>query len=194
MGPATLVNTKLDLDSALDRLAQAANPFRTSDPSTELVCAVVRLPLANGVARVDRSIAMETPKLGISASGTADFGHETLDFTFQPKVRKGIAIDITSVADLVRVSGPFAHPAVSVDPVGSAKAIASIGAAVGTGGLSMVAQSLFSWADGKGPGPCQIALGATAPAAASTTPSGATDPVKPLIDDVGRAVGKLLGR
>ena len=194
VGPATLVNTKLDLDSALDRLAQAANPFRTSDPSTELVCAVVRLPLANGVARVDRSIAMETQKLGISASGTVDFRRETLDFTFQPKVRKGIAIDIANVADLVRVSGPFAHPAVSVDPVGSAKAIASIGAAVGTGGLSMVAQSLFSWADGKGPGPCQIALGATAPAAASTTPSGATDPVKPLIDDVGRAVGKLLGR
>ena len=194
VGPATLVNTKLDLDSALDRLAQAANPFRTRDPSTELVCAVVRLPLANGVARVDRSIAMETQKLGVSASGTVDFRHETLDFTFQPKVRKGIAIDLASVADLVRVSGPFAHPAVSVDPVGSAKAIASIGAAVGTGGLSMVAQSLFSWADGKGPGPCQIALDATAPAAASATTSGAADPVKPLIDDVGRAVGKFLGR
>ena len=194
VGPATLVNTKLDLDSAFDRLAQAANPFRTSDPSTELVCAVVRLPLTNGVARVDRSIAMETQKLGISASGTVDFRNETLDFTFQPKVRKGIAIDLASVADLVRLSGPFAHPAVSVDPMGSAKAIASIGAAVGTGGLSMVAQSLFSWADGKGPGPCQIALGATAPAAASATSPGAADPVKPLLDDVGRAVGKLLGR
>ncbi len=194
VGPATLVNTKLDLDSALDRLTQAVNPFRTRDPSTELTCVVVRLPLFDGVARVDRSIAMETQKLGISASGTVDFRRETLDFTFQPKVRKGIAIDLANVADLVRVSGPFAHPAVSVDPAGSAKAIASLGAAVGTGGLSMVAQSLFSWADGKGPGPCQIALGAAAPAAAPATPAGTPDPLRPLVDDVGRAVGKLLGR
>lgn len=193
VGPATLGNTRLDLDSALDRLTQAVNPFRTSDPSTELTCAVARLQLKDGVARVDRSIAAETRKLGVSVSGTLDFRDETLDFTFQPKVRKGIAIDLANVAELVRVSGPFAHPAVSVDPMGSAKAIASIGAAVGTGGLSVVAQSLFSWADGKGPGPCQIALGAAAPSTTPASPA-ASDQVKPLVDDVGRAVGKLFGR
>src|SRR5205823_6752526 len=57
VGPAMLVNTKLDLDNALDKLAQAVNPFRERDPSTELQCAVVRLPLKDGIARVDRSIA-----------------------------------------------------------------------------------------------------------------------------------------
>lgn len=195
VGPATLVNTNLDLESAIDRLAQAVNPFRSRDPSTELTCAVVQLPLKDGVARVDRSIAAETKKLGVSVSGTVDFRNETLDFTFQPKVRTGIAIDIANVAELVRFSGPFARPQVSVDPVGSAKAIASIGAAVGTGGLSIVAQSLLGWADGKGPGPCQVALGAAAPAAAGATASStAADPMKPLVDDVGRAVGKLFGR
>ncbi|MFO1314498.1 MAG: AsmA family protein [Burkholderiales bacterium] len=194
VGPATLANTKLDLDSALDQLTQAVNPFRTRDPSTELTCAVVRLPLKDGVARVDRSIAMESQKVGISASGTVDFRNETLAFTFQPKVRGGIPIDIANVAELVRVSGPFTHPQVSVDAAGSAKALASLGAAVGTGGLSMVAQSLFSWADGKGPGPCQIALGAATPTANPAGSSRPPDPVAPLVDDVGRAVGKLLGK
>jgi len=194
VGPATLVNTQLDPGSALDQLTQAVNPFRTRDPSTELTCAVARLSLANGVARVDRSIAAESQKLGVAASGTVDFRNETLDFTFQPKIRGGVPIDIGNVAELVRVSGPFAHQAVSVDPMGSAKAIASIGAAVGTGGLSMVAQSLFSWADGKGPGPCQVALGAATPAGGSTAPPAATDPVKPMVEDLGRAIGKLLGR
>ena len=91
-GPATLVNTKIDLDAPLEKLLGALNPFRATDPSTELMCAVVRLPLANGMARVDRTIAMETAKLGVSASGTLDFRNETLDLGFQPKVRKGLTV------------------------------------------------------------------------------------------------------
>ncbi len=177
VGPATLANTKLDLDQALDRLTQAVNPFRESDPSTELECAVVRLPLANGVAHVDRSIAMETKKLGVSASGTLDFRNETLDFTFKPQVRKGISIAIPNLADLVRLSGPFRSPQVKVDAMGSAMAIASIGAAIGTGGLSALGQTLYSWSEGSGPGPCQVALGATAArgtSADSGTPAGTT--------------------
>ena len=47
---------------------------------------------------------METDKLGVSASGTLDFRNETLDFQFNPKVRKGISIDIAGIADLVRVT------------------------------------------------------------------------------------------
>ena len=194
VGPATLANTKLDLDQALDKLTQAVNPFRETDPSTELECAVVRLPLANGVAHVDRSIAMETKKLGVSASGTLDFRNETLDFTFKPQVRKGISIAIPNLADLVRLSGPFQSPQVKVDAMGSAMAIASIGAAIGTGGLSALGQTLYSWSEGSGPGPCQVALGATA--ARGTSADSGTQPgtKRSPIDEIGRAVGKLFGK
>ena len=195
LGTATLVKGKLDLDTEVNRLLDAVNPFRASDPSTELVCAVARLPLAGGIARIDRSIGMETQKLGVSASGTLDFRNETLDFTFQPKVRKGITISIPNIADLVRVSGPFAAPRVSVDAAGSVKALASIGAAVGTAGLSAVGQTLFAWSEGSGPGPCQVALGASAAtqAAGTAAPAGSASPV-PLVNDIGRAVGKLFGK
>jgi len=194
VGPATLLNTKLDLDQAFDKLTQAVNPFRETDPSTELECAVVWLPLANGIAHVDRSIAMETKKLGVSASGTLDFRSETLDFTFKPQVRKGISIGIPNLADLVRLSGPFASPQVKVDAMGSAMAIASIGAAVATGGLSALGQALYSWSEGSGPGPCQIALEATASrgtSADSGPPSGTT---RNPINELGKAVGKLFGK
>lgn len=192
VGPATLVNTKLDLGVPLDTLLNAVNPFRTTDPSTELTCAVVRFPLANGVARIDRTIAMETAKLGVSAIGTLDFRNETLDLGFQPKVRKGIAVPVPNFAELVRFSGPFRSPQVKVDTAGSAAAIASIGAAIGTGGWSLVGQTLFSWAEGSGPGPCQIALGA--PAADSTTASAKGASPSSLPGEVGKALGKLFGK
>jgi uncharacterized protein involved in outer membrane biogenesis len=194
-GPASLANTKSAVGEAWDRLNEAINPFRARDPSTELQCVVVRLPLANGIAKVDRSIAMETNKIGVSASGTLDFRNETLDFTFLPKVRKGISIDFAGIADLVRVNGPFTSPHLAIDAVGSAKVIASVGAAISTGGLSAVGQALLSWADGSGPGPCQVALsGAPAAAAASTSARRGEPSVPNAASDVGKALGKLFGR
>jgi len=193
-GPATLVNSAIDASSAIDKINAAVNPFRTRDPSTELVCAVVRLPLSNGVSKVDRSVAMETGKLGVSASGTLDFRNETLDFTFQPRVRKGISIDFTGLADLVRVTGTFASPQLAVDVAGSAKVIASVGAAIGTGGLSAVGQALFSWSEGSGPGPCQIALSGAPAATASAASGKGANPAAPIANDLGKALGKLFGR
>jgi hypothetical protein len=176
-----------------DRLNEAINPFRSRDPSTELLCAVVRFPVSNGIARVDRSIAMETDKLGVSASGTLDFRNETLDFQFHPKVRKGISIDIASLSDLVRVTGPFASPRVAIDPAGSAKVLASVGAAIGTGGLSAVAQGLLSWADGSGPSPCKVALEGPS-ARDNAAPTAPSQPQVPIANEVGKALGKLFGR
>jgi AsmA family protein len=192
-GPGTLVNTKVPLDASLDKLLDSVNPFRNTDPSTELVCGVIRFPLANGIARVDRTIAMETSKVGISASGTLDFRNETLDMGFQPKVRKGITLPVPNFAELVRLSGPFRAPQVKVDAAGSVAAIASIGAAIGTGGLSLVGQTLFAWAEGSGPGPCQVALGAKESTSASAAPAKGSSPI-PLADDVGKAIGKLFGK
>lgn len=191
-GKATLVNAKSDPASPLIRLAAAVNPFRDRDPTTELRCFVARLPLQDGIARVDRGIAMETDKVGVSASGTLDFRNETLDLRFQPRVRKGIPIDIAGLADLVGVSGPFASPQVRIDAVGSAKAIASIGAAVGTGGLSAVGQALFAWTENNGPGPCAIAEGA-APAAAKPGDKAAPAGPNPA-DALGKALGRLFGK
>ena len=129
----------------------------------------------------------------MSASGTLDFRNETLDFQFNPKVRKGISIDIASIADLVRVTGPFASPQVAIDPAGSVKMIASVGAAIGTGGWSAVAQGLLSWADGSGPGPCKVALEGAA-ARGSATEAAAPQPQVPIANEVGKALGRLFGR
>ena len=100
------------------------------------------------------------------------------------------------LAELVRLSGPFASPQVRIDASGSAKAIASIGAAVSTGGLSALGQALYAWSESGGPGPCQIALGAAAAGSApatSASPAGSTV-ANPLANEIGKAMGKLFGK
>ena len=195
VGTASLLNSKLDLASAFDKVIQAVNPFRERDPSTDLVCAVVRLPLANGIAKIDRSIAMETGKIGVSASGTLDFRNETLDFTFRPKIRKGLSIGIPNFADFVGVRGPFASPQVAVNAAGSAKAIVSIGAAVGTAGLSSVGQALVGQVESGGPGPCAVALGTSGSASKESTSNPGQGAAPQSVErKIGGAIGKLFGR
>ncbi len=171
-GPATLVHTDRDLDSALNKLAKAINPFYKVDPSTELECAVIRLPLKDGVAQIDHSIALETAKFGATAVGTLDFRNETLELAIRPQVRHGIRIDVPQVASLVRFEGPFRSPAVHIDAAGSVAAVAKVGAAIYSGGLSLVGESLLTAANDGGAGPCSVALGQSGPdASASSSPS-----------------------
>jgi len=193
VGPATLVHTKLDLESPLNRLADAVNPFHRVDPSTELECAVGRLPLKDGIAQIDRSIALETKKFGASASGTLNFREETLDLAIKPQIRQGITIDIPEVASLVRFQGPFRSPATRIDAVGSATAAAKVGAALYSGGLSIVGESLLSAATRGGPGPCRTALGQSGAVPAPTAqPNPSAPPKTP--EPIGKALGRIFGR
>ena len=192
VGAATLVNTKLDLGNALDELAQAVNPFRERDPSTELQCAVVRLPLKDGIAHIDRSIALDSKKFSASASGTLDFRNETLDLALHPRVKQGIPIDIPQFAQLVRFTGPFAHPGVSVDAVASAATVAKIGAAIGTGGLSMIGTALIERATDD-ENVCDVAAGRAKPAASTSTAAQKPSPAAAMPQDIGKALGKLFG-
>ncbi|HEX4524890.1 MAG TPA: AsmA family protein [Casimicrobiaceae bacterium] len=186
VGPATLVNTKIDLSSPLNKLGATVNPFHNVDPSTELQCAVIRLPLRDGVAEVERSIAVETRKFGATASGKLDFRTRTLDLAIRPQLRQGVPLDIPQVAELVRFRGPFASPAVAIDSVATATTIARIGAAAYTGGLSLVGESLLSRAEGN---PCEIALGRT-----SGTAQMAGGGAGAMVEDLGNAMGRAFHR
>ena len=186
VGPATLVNTKVDLNSPLNKLGATVNPFHNVDPSTELQCAVIRLPLHNGVAEVERSIAVETKKFGATASGKLDFRTQTLDLAIRPQLRQGVPLDIPQVADLVRFRGPFASPAVAIDSVATAATVARIGAAAYTGGLSIVGESLLSRPGGN---PCEIALGRTSGAAQMAGGGAGT-----VVEDLGKALGRAFHR
>ena len=189
-GPATLVNPKSSSnDVPLDKLFEAINPFRGVDATTELHCAVVRLPLKDGVAQIDRSIALETNKVGATASGTLDFRNETLDLSVKPQVRQGIAIAVPQVAQLVHFRGPFSSPQVGIDATATAETVARLGAAVYTGGLSILGESLFDQAKGDPGAPCQIALGRGNAAKAGTAQDTNSSPVQSL----GNAVGHLFG-
>ncbi len=91
--------------------------------------------------------------------------------------------------------GPFASPQVAANAAGSTRALIGIGAAVGTAGISVAGKSLVGWAEGDGPGPCAIALGATSGQSdtqAANPAKNATPESAGRMDSLG--IGKLFGR
>jgi len=102
------------------------------------------VPVKNGLVSVDRTIAMETTRAALSASGSIDFRNEGLDLGFNLVGRKGLSLGAGSFSGLVRVRGTIAEPEVGADAAGIAGAAATVAGAVATGGLSLIAQSLIT--------------------------------------------------
>jgi len=68
---------------------------------------------------------------------------EELEIIIRPKARKGLGISAGTVANIVKVSGSIDQPKIAVDPSSLIKSSATIGAAIASGGWTLLAQGLL---------------------------------------------------
>jgi uncharacterized protein involved in outer membrane biogenesis len=156
LGPGRVKTRALDLGADITELFDALNPARQEEPYTELKCAVARFPIRQGIARIDNGIALETDKVHVIGGGAINLRDETLDLGFRPKAVTGLRIGAGELASLVRLGGTLADPQVKADMKGVATAAATVGAAILTGGLSLIGQALLL--ESVPPNPCQVAI------------------------------------
>jgi len=180
-GPARLSGIALDAGGdAMTRVFDAVNPARRTDPHTDLRCAAVRLPVRDGIATAQRSIAFETARINVAAAGTINFRSEALDLAIRPTVKEGLGIGVANLAELVKVNGTIADPSIGLDTLASAKAALTVGGAILTGGLSLLGQRLLDPRESDS-NPCRTALAggaqAAPPPAAAGKPSQQQDGV-----------------
>ncbi|MCY4312652.1 MAG: hypothetical protein OXD44_02965, partial [Gammaproteobacteria bacterium] len=119
------------------RTLQAQNEFDLME------CGVVNFRIQDGIAVMNKSLALKLKDFTILGSGQIDLASEKLDIVFSSKARKGLGISINTVAKLFKIGGTLRNPELVADTEGLAKTGASIFAGLLTGGLSIVAQGLF---------------------------------------------------
>ena len=158
-GPARLSGAALDLgDDLLTRFLDTVNPFRRRDRYTDLTCAVVRLPVRNGLVTIERTVAYETTKLSTVVAGTINLKTEALDLAIRPTIKEGLGmVGVPGLAELVRVTGTLTEPRIGIDTLASARAALAVGGAIATTGLSLLGEALFKKASSD-LHPCQTAL------------------------------------
>jgi AsmA family protein len=171
------------------RVLQALRLQPGAPKPTVVECAVVRLPLKNGVAMVDRSIALETDQLAVSAKGQIRLTDETLELAFRPSPKQGLKINPADLATLVVLKGPLRDPKLALDAKGAAELAAAIGAAGATGGLSLLADRLLR-APAE-PQPCRFAAtGQSTSSAGAPAPADKPAPPAKALQDLVRKIFK----
>jgi uncharacterized protein involved in outer membrane biogenesis len=145
-GKATIHNRRLEkvsgdvVTTVLSTVAMQSEEEKT----THVRCGVVRVPVRNGLVDIDRTLAMETTRAAMSASGSIDLRDEGLDLGVNLVGRRGPTLGVGTFSGLVRVRGTMSEPKIVADAAGVAGAAATVAGAVVTSGLSLLAQGLIS--------------------------------------------------
>jgi hypothetical protein len=141
----TIANNSFELlgsDLILNML-NAINPFYKKVKNTQLECAVVKSKIKNGRLLFNDSIKVVTSKMIVVGDGHVDLATESIRVNINPKARSGVGVDVASLAKFVALKGTLSKPEVGASASGTLKSIASVGAAMSTGGLSLLAKGLL---------------------------------------------------
>jgi hypothetical protein len=137
------------------QLLDAVNPFTRTQETIRIRCAVLMLDFDDGIVAGDPALVMQTGELNIFARGQVDLGSEAVEISINTAARKGIGLgfsDIVSPYTIVR--GTLASPTLTLS---EKDVLFRGGAAVATGGLTILARGLKNrfLADKE---PCETAL------------------------------------
>ena len=155
-GGATLVRSEKagEVESMLTSMQALLS--EKDAPQIRLACFAGTLPFSNGVAgKTVVGARSEASKL--LTSGSIDLKRQSVDLHGRVRARSGISLGIAALTGDVSISGPLRKPKMALDPVGTPSALARLGAAVVTGGLSLLATAAWDTAN-PGPDPCEAAI------------------------------------
>lgn len=143
VGRGQILNRGLDLvfSDLISELFSRLNPFAGESEFTRLDCAVAAARFSGGLAKID-PLMFQTDKIVVTSGGEIDLQSEKIDLAFSTRPRKGLGISPGAIINpFIRLGGTMARPALNLDASGAAL---SGGAAVATGGLSLLGESLFN--------------------------------------------------
>jgi uncharacterized protein involved in outer membrane biogenesis len=134
-----LGGSKLFGDLLLE-IIRTFNPLAGTQEYTTLDCGIYDIGIKDGVATIER-FALQTDRMAVIVGGNVNLGSERLNFSLQATPRKGLGISIGGVANqFLKLGGTLRSPQLKLDPTGS---VTTTGAAVATGGLSLLAKSMW---------------------------------------------------
>ena len=125
----------------LQEILSTVNPFRQTDPYTDFECIVVPLQIDDGQLTSAPSSFISTNKIRIMTRPSVDFETEELRIGIRTTPRRALSVSAGELVNpYIQVVGTLAAPRLAVDETGL---LISGGAAVATGGLSILARGVW---------------------------------------------------
>ena len=120
-------------------------PYFSSHDTGEiqLECGSAELPFKNGHASASPLIGVRSQASELLTRGELDLRAQTIDVRGRVRSRSGLSLGISAFSGDIRFSGPLVHPHAKLDPAGTPGAVARLGAAVATAGLSLIGTAIW---------------------------------------------------
>ena len=126
----------------LDEIIGTINPFFKREEFTRLDCAVLPYRIDEGVVTSDPNVFISTDKIRIASDGEIDLKTEKIDVNIRTTPKKSLGISAGELVNpYIKLVGTLSKPRLAVDEAG---VLVSGGAAVATGGLSILARAAWS--------------------------------------------------
>jgi hypothetical protein len=125
----------------VQEIVGAINPFRTSDPYTDFECVVVPLLFDDGLLTSAPNVFISTNKIRMAATPSINFKTEKLRVAVRTTPRRALSVSMGELINpYVQIIGTLAAPRLAVDEKG---VLIAGGAAIATGGLTLLARGLW---------------------------------------------------
>ena len=122
-------------------------------PQTKLECFAARLPFSNGQAG-NAAVGARSEISQLITAGVIDMKRQSVDLHGRVRARNGVSLGLAALSGDISISGPLRKPKMALDPAGTPSALARLGAAIVTSGLSLVATAAWDAAN-PGADPCE---------------------------------------
>lgn len=125
----------------LNEILATINPFARADSKSIIECVVLPVEIDGGILSLNPEAFVRTDKVSILANASINLESEEIEMSFRTTPRKGLTISAGEIFNpFVMVVGTLAAPRLAVDAKGG---LISGGAAVATGGLSILAKATW---------------------------------------------------
>ena len=193
MGPATQRNRLIGVlgSDIATEVIRTVNPFVKTEENTPIECGVFRSRISAGRMTFDRSLALETNRVGLIASGSIDLPSERLDIGVRSAARKGLGISLAGVVSMfVRIDGTLDHPTLQANPLGAITDLAVFAKGLVTDAVTLDATGILQLLRVDGDY-CRFALGKAPPTKGPVQAIG--EAVQGAAEGIGRRIDNLFG-
>ena len=117
--------------------------FNDDSKQTELECGFIRMKITDGVADFEKNIAAQFTDVTWIGGGSVNLDNEKVKIKIAPKSRKGILSGSNLLAKIVTIGGTIRNSRIVLNPLDVALTYGKYLAYFSTGGLSLLAESLY---------------------------------------------------
>jgi uncharacterized protein involved in outer membrane biogenesis len=158
MGPAVIASERAR--DAENLLTGISSMFSGSDAGRiDLQCVGAQLPFKAGRAVAEPIVGARSSTSQLLTAGIVDLRAQVLDLRGRVRPVSGISLGVSTFAGEVRIAGRLNRPEFGLDPGGAPEALARLGAALATGGMSILGTAIWDAVNATGD-PCAIASAA----------------------------------